>query len=71
MWQNLPQLQITGQKAALAINAKKEFEVIARENQVKAGEYGKLGGRGITKDSEEYQEKISEFKNDKEFKDDA
>ncbi len=62
---------LTGQKAALAINAKKEFEVIAKENQIKAGElgnqgaeYGKLGGRGITKDSEKYQEKISEFNND-------
>lgn len=66
---------LTGQKAALAINAKKEFEDIARENQVKAGElgkkygnqgaeYGKLGGRGITKDSEKYQEKIDEIKND-------
>jgi site-specific DNA-methyltransferase (adenine-specific) len=64
---------LTGQKAALAINAKKEFEVIAKENQIKAGElgnqgaeYGKLGGRGITKDSEKYQEKISEFNNDDE-----
>ena len=61
---------LTGQKAALAINAKKEFEIIAKENQIKAGElgaeYGKLGGRGITKDSEKYKEKISEFVNDDE-----
>jgi ParB-like chromosome segregation protein Spo0J len=52
---------LTGQKAALAINAKKEFEAIAAKKQKEAGklglEFGKLGGRGITKDSNEYREK--------------
>ena len=71
---------LTSQKAALAINAKKEFEIIAKENQIKAGElgaeygnkgaeYGKLGGRGITKDSEKYQEKLEEFPDNAEEED--
>ena len=63
---------LTGQKAALAINAKKEFEVFARKKQTEAGElgsefgklgseFGKLGGRGIDKGTEEYRDKKREM----------
>ena len=52
-----------GQRAILSTEITAEFEVIAAKKQKEAGEFGKLGGRGITKESDKYQEKKESFDN--------
>jgi 16S rRNA G966 N2-methylase RsmD len=57
---NLKRRHLTeSQRAALAVELLPYIEKEARERQVKSGgEYGVLGGRGIKKGSEEYNEKV-------------